>query len=57
MHPASSVASHVTLSIGVAAMVPMHEKSHTLIIEQAENALYQAKQKNSNAVFAFDQNI
>ncbi len=55
-HPASSVASHVTLSIGVASMVPMHEQSYTLIVEQAENALYQAKQKNSSAVCAFDQN-
>ena len=54
-HPASSVASHVTLSIGVAAMVPMHEKSFTLVVEQAENALYQAKQKHSSAVCAFDQ--
>ena len=55
-HPASSVAPHVTLSIGVAAMVPIHGTSHNLIIEQAENALYQAKQKHSVAVCAFDQN-
>jgi diguanylate cyclase (GGDEF)-like protein len=52
-HPASSIAPHVTVSIGVAAMVPVHEKSCTLIIEQVENALYQAKQMNSNRVCAF----
>jgi hypothetical protein len=40
--------------IGIAAMVAMHDKSYTLIVEQAENALYQSKQKNSNAVYVFD---
>ena len=54
-HPASSVAPHVTLSIGATAMLPIHGTSHTLIIEQAENALYQAKQNYSNAVCVFDQ--
>jgi diguanylate cyclase (GGDEF)-like protein len=54
-HPASSISSYVTVSIGVAAMVPMYEKSCTLIIEQVEIALYQAKQKNSNPVCTFDE--
>ncbi|MCP4983509.1 MAG: diguanylate cyclase [Gammaproteobacteria bacterium] len=53
-HSASSVASKLTVSIGVAAMVPMYEKSCTLIIEQVEIALYQAKQQNCNPVYAFD---
>ncbi len=55
-HPASSVASQVTVSIGVAVMVPMYEKSFTLIIEQAEIALYQAKQNSCNPVCAFEEN-
>ena len=54
-HPASSISSYVTVSIGVAAMVPMYDKSCTLIIEQVEIALYQAKQKNSNPVCTFDE--
>jgi len=54
-HPASSVASCVTLSIGVAAMVPMYDKSCTLIVEQAENALYRAKQASCNPVCAFEE--
>lgn len=54
-HPASSIASYVTVSIGVAAMVPMYEKSCSLIIEQVEIALYQAKQMNCNPVCAFEE--
>lgn len=54
-HPASSVASCVTLSIGVAAMVPMYDKSCTLIIEQAEIALYRAKQMSCDPVCAFEE--
>jgi len=54
-HPASSVASYVTVSIGVAAMVPMYEKSCTLIVEQVEVALYRAKQMSCNTVCAFEE--
>jgi diguanylate cyclase (GGDEF)-like protein len=54
-HPASSVAPYVTISIGVAAMVPMHEQSCTLIIEQVEIALYRAKQMSCNTVCAFEE--
>ncbi len=53
-HPASSVAPHVTASIGVAAMVPLLDHSGTLLIEQAETALYQAKRQRLNPVCAFD---
>lgn len=54
-HPASSIAPCVTVSIGVAAMVPKYETSCTLIIEQVENALYQAKQMSCNPVCSFDE--
>lgn len=53
-HPASSIAACVTVSIGVAAMVPIYDKSYTLIIEQTEIALYQAKQDSCEPVCAFD---
>ncbi len=53
-HPASSIAPYVTVSIGVAAMVPMCKKSCTLITEQVENALYQAKRPDSDPVCSFN---
>ena len=55
-HPASSIASCVTVSIGAAATVPRYEKNCMLIIEQAEIALYQAKQMSCNQVCSFDHN-
>ncbi len=49
-HVASDVAAHVTVSVGVAAMVPLHNQSSTLLIEQADIGLYQAKQQGRNRV-------
>ena len=53
-HPASSVARHVSVSIGVTAMVPMPEMNSTLLLEQAEIALYQAKRQRQMRVCAFE---
>ena len=53
-HVTSSVSPYVTVSIGVAAMQPIYEKSCTLLIEQADVALYQAKQNGRDQVCAFD---
>ncbi len=49
-HVASDVAAHVTVSVGVAAMVPLHNQSSMLLIEQADVGLYQAKQKGRNRI-------
>ena len=53
-HVTSPVSRYVTVSIGVAAMQPIYDKSCTLLIEQADIALYQAKQSGRNRMSHFD---
>lgn len=53
-HDSSTVSPYVTASIGVAAMQPIYEKSCTLLVEQADIALYQAKQDGRNRVCRFE---
>jgi diguanylate cyclase (GGDEF)-like protein len=49
-HPASSTCEWVTLSIGVAVMVPHAERSVNALIKRADTALYSAKHKGRNRV-------
>jgi len=53
VHDSSTVSPYVTVSVGVAAMQPIYEKSCTLLVEQADVALYQAKQDGRNCVRLF----
>ncbi|MEM7562575.1 MAG: diguanylate cyclase [Pseudomonadota bacterium] len=52
-HVTSNIAPHVTISIGVSAMLPVYDKSATLLVEQADISLYQAKQNGRDRVFSF----
>ena len=49
-HSKSSVAPFVTLSLGVATVVPDHQTTPELLIKRADNALYLAKSSGRNSV-------
>jgi len=49
-HPDSDVAPCVTLSLGIAALVPDHKTGFLTIVEQADQKLYQAKRSGRNRV-------
>ena len=48
-HVASPIKPYVTVSIGVATIKPVPGNSMTLLIEQADIALYQAKKKRTKS--------
>ncbi len=49
-HPASPVAPHVTVSIGISAVHPRAPLSAEALIEASDVALYSAKQQGRNRV-------
>lgn len=49
-HQASDVADTVTISLGVAAMVPSADDTPAVLIELADRAMYRAKQAGRNRV-------
>ena len=50
IHANSPVSDYVTLSLGVASIIPSDESSPELLIAAADRALYQAKTEGSNRV-------
>jgi diguanylate cyclase (GGDEF)-like protein len=51
-HAGSTVADYVTLSIGVASMIPSPQLSSHLLINMADEALYQAKKAGRNRIIS-----
>ena len=51
-HPDSPAADHVTMSIGVAALVPDEAQSPEDLLLRADQALYQAKSQGRNRAVA-----
>ena len=49
-HAASPILPHVTLSIGVATMLPEHSKTSEHLLRAADEALYAAKRRGRNQV-------
>jgi len=47
-HPQSNVSDFVTLSLGVAYLIPSQDNSQELLLANADKALYEAKQKGRN---------
>lgn len=53
-HPKSAVSPYVTLSLGVAALIPTSGNKPAILIAQADEALYQAKKLGRNQSYLRD---
>lgn len=53
-HATSSVADHVTISLGVASLIPHHSRELDQLQVAADQALYRAKREGRNRVVVYD---
>lgn len=56
-HPTSKVSQYITISIGVATVIPTQVESPESLIIKADNALYQAKEKGRDRIVFFEQKL
>lgn len=49
-HKHSPVTDHVTMSFGVASVIPQQAHDHEMLVSEADNMLYEAKNKGRNQV-------
>jgi diguanylate cyclase (GGDEF)-like protein len=49
-HPMSEHSKYLTISVGMASVVPDDNNSHTQLLDEADKALYMAKKTRRNRV-------
>jgi diguanylate cyclase (GGDEF)-like protein len=54
-HQNSDISDIVTVSVGVTSLTPNHQQKLSILIKQADVALYSAKQQGRNRAIVFDQ--
>ena len=47
-HPMSEISKYVTISVGLASVVPDENNSQTQLLDEADKALYEAKHSGRN---------
>lgn len=54
LHEFSTVSDKVTISLGITTLIPERSTSPSLLLEQADQALYRAKSRGKNRYCSFD---